>query len=149
MRTLLERDWIRVVGHRDVPGRPEMFGTTRNFLDYFGLRKLDDLPPLADLSNWESLRVQLNLPEVDEEVTAVSEGTVDVPVLYPERDDVVENAGEAGPEEVAQPEQALPENADVEEPFVVSEWPDPNKPVVAASLNIGDTDDDKDVSANG
>jgi segregation and condensation protein B len=149
VRTLLERDWIRVVGHRDVPGRPEMFGTTRNFLDYFGLRKLDDLPPLADLSDWESLRVQLNLPEVDEEVTAVSEGTVDVPVLYPERDDVVENAGEAGPEEVAQPEQALPENADVEEPFVVSEWPDPNKPVVAASLNIGDTDDDKDVSANG
>ena len=52
-------------------------------------------------------------------------------------------------EEVAQPEQALPENADVEEPFVVSEWPDPNKPVVATSLNTGETDDDKEVSANG
>lgn len=51
IRTLLERDWIRVVGHRDVPGRPAMFGTTRNFLDYFGLRKLDDLPPLADISD--------------------------------------------------------------------------------------------------
>ncbi len=149
VRTLLERDWIRVVGHRDVPGRPEMFGTTRNFLDYFGLRKLDDLPPLADLSDWESLRVQLNLPEVDAEVTAVSEGTVDVPVLYPEHDDVVENVGEVGAEKVAKPEQALPENADVEEPFVVSEWPDPNKPVVAASLNTGEKDDDKDVSANG
>ena len=66
VRTLMERDWVRVVGHRDVPGRPEMFGTTRSFLDYFGLKKLDDLPPLADLSDWESLRVQLNLPEVDE-----------------------------------------------------------------------------------
>jgi segregation and condensation protein B len=42
-----------------------MFGTTKGFLDYFGLRKLDDLPPLADLSDWESLRVQLNLPEVE------------------------------------------------------------------------------------
>ncbi|MEX2495546.1 MAG: SMC-Scp complex subunit ScpB [Woeseia sp.] len=67
MRSLLEREWIRVVGHRDVPGRPAMFGTTRQFLDYFGLKKLDDLPPLADLSDWESLRVQLNLPAVSEE----------------------------------------------------------------------------------
>ena len=66
VRTLMERDWIRVVGHRDVPGRPAMFGTTRTFLDYFGLKKLDDLPPLADLADWETLRVQLNLPEVED-----------------------------------------------------------------------------------
>ena len=66
VRTLMERDWVRVVGHRDVPGRPAMFGTTRTFLDYFGLKKLDDLPPLADLADWESLRVQLNLPEVED-----------------------------------------------------------------------------------
>ncbi len=65
VRTLLERDWIRVVGHRDVPGRPAMFGTTKGFLDYFGLKKLDDLPELADLSDWESLRVQLDFPDVD------------------------------------------------------------------------------------
>ena len=50
VRSLLEREWIRIVGHRDVPGRPAMFGTTKLFLDYFGLKKLDDLPPLADLS---------------------------------------------------------------------------------------------------
>jgi segregation and condensation protein B len=62
----MERDWVRVVGHRDVPGRPAMFGTTRTFLDYFGLKKLDDLPPLADLADWETLRVQLNLPEVED-----------------------------------------------------------------------------------
>jgi segregation and condensation protein B len=66
VRTLMERDWVRVVGHRDVPGRPAMFGTTRTFLDYFGLKKLDDLPPLADLADWETLRVQLNLPEVED-----------------------------------------------------------------------------------
>jgi segregation and condensation protein B len=66
VRSLLERDWIRVLGYRDVPGRPAMFGTTNVFLDYFGLKKLDDLPPLADLSDWESLRIQLNLPAVDE-----------------------------------------------------------------------------------
>ena len=51
VRTLLERSWIRVVGHRDVPGKPAMFGTTREFLDYFGLKKLEDLPPLAELKD--------------------------------------------------------------------------------------------------
>jgi segregation and condensation protein B len=51
VRTLLERSWIRVVGHRDVPGKPAMFGTTREFLDYFGLKRLEDLPPLAELKD--------------------------------------------------------------------------------------------------
>jgi segregation and condensation protein B len=51
MRTLLERNWVRVVGHRDVPGKPAMFGTTREFLDYFGLKRLEDLPPLADIKD--------------------------------------------------------------------------------------------------
>jgi segregation and condensation protein B len=48
IRTMLERDWIRVVGHRDVPGKPEMFGTTKQFLDYFGLQSIDQLPALAE-----------------------------------------------------------------------------------------------------
>ena len=48
VKALEEREWIRVVGHRDVPGRPELFGTTKGFLDYFGLRSLDELPPLAE-----------------------------------------------------------------------------------------------------
>jgi segregation and condensation protein B len=77
VRSLLEREWIRVVGHRDVPGRPAMFGTTKMFLDYFGLKKLDDLPPLADLSDWETLRVQLNLPDVsadDSDTEAANDG---------------------------------------------------------------------------
>ena len=62
IKTLLERAWIRVVGHRDVPGKPELLGTTREFLDYFGLQKLDDLPTLAQLKELEELRVQLSLP---------------------------------------------------------------------------------------
>ena len=49
VRTLLEREWVRVVGHRDVPGRPAMFATTRLFLDHFNLKSLDELPPLAAL----------------------------------------------------------------------------------------------------
>jgi len=64
-RTLLERNWIRVVGHRDVPGKPAMFGTTKEFLDYFGLKKLDDLPPLSELKDFENLNIQLDLPDGD------------------------------------------------------------------------------------
>ncbi len=56
IRTLLERGWIRVVGHRDVPGRPEMLGTTKEFLDYFGLKSLTDLPELSE--------IQEGLPEL-------------------------------------------------------------------------------------
>lgn len=67
VKTLLEREWIRVVGHRDVPGRPAMFATTRQFLDHFNLKNLDELPPLAVLREMEpELR-----PVVDEEDAAV------------------------------------------------------------------------------
>ena len=65
IKTLLERAWIRVVGHRDVPGKPELLGTTRDFLDYFSLQKLDDLPTLAQLKELDELRVQLCLPGAD------------------------------------------------------------------------------------
>ena len=63
VKTLFERSWIRVVGHREVPGRPELLGTTRDFLDYFGLKSLDQLPPLAELKSLEDLDPQLALPE--------------------------------------------------------------------------------------
>jgi segregation and condensation protein B len=62
MRTLHERNWIRVVGHREVPGRPELLGTTREFLDYFGLKSLDDLPTLAELQDLDDINEQLDLP---------------------------------------------------------------------------------------
>ena len=89
IRSLLQREWIRVVGHRDVPGRPAMFGTTKIFLDYFGLKKLDDLPPLADLSDWETLRIQLNLPAVEEEEVVEMAEISDLPMLYPQVDNEV------------------------------------------------------------
>ena len=72
MRTLQERNWIRVVGYREVPGRPELLGTTREFLDYFGLKSLDDLPTLAELQDLDDIKVQLELPGgEDAEVAAL------------------------------------------------------------------------------
>lgn len=64
LKTLLERNWIRVVGHRDLPGRPELLGTTREFLDYFGLKTLEQLPPLAELTSLGESDPQLELAEV-------------------------------------------------------------------------------------
>jgi segregation and condensation protein B len=60
VKTLEEREWIRVVGHRDVPGRPALFGTTRAFLDYFNLRSLDELPPLSEIRDMEDPQLQFN-----------------------------------------------------------------------------------------
>lgn len=73
IRTLLERDWIRILGHRDVPGRPTLYGTTREFLDYFNLRSLEQLPPLAEIRDLDQLGTELGLevvaaePESDDE----------------------------------------------------------------------------------
>nr|WP_081420394.1 SMC-Scp complex subunit ScpB [Pseudoxanthomonas sp. Root630] len=61
IQALEEREWIRVVGHRDVPGKPALFGTTKGFLDYFGLKRLDELPPLSELRDIGELEPQLPL----------------------------------------------------------------------------------------
>ncbi|QWT22414.1 SMC-Scp complex subunit ScpB [Bacillus sp. NP157] len=61
IKTLEEREWIRVVGYRDVPGRPALFGTTRTFLDYFNLKSLDALPPLSEIRDLDELNPQLRL----------------------------------------------------------------------------------------
>jgi segregation and condensation protein B len=61
VRTMIERNWVRVVGHRDVPGHPELLATTHEFLDYFGLKSLDELPPLAELKAMGDINLQLAL----------------------------------------------------------------------------------------
>lgn len=65
IRTLLEREWVRIVGHKDVPGRPAMYATTRQFLDYFNLSSLDELPPLAEIRDLEEIG-----REIEQEIQA-------------------------------------------------------------------------------
>ena len=59
MKTLLEREWVRVLGHREVPGRPALYGTTKRFLDHFSLKSLDSLPPLAEIRDLERIHADL------------------------------------------------------------------------------------------
>ncbi len=63
MKTLMERDWVKVVGHRDVPGRPSLYATTRQFLDYFNLKNLEDLPSLSEIRDLDELNNVLDLGE--------------------------------------------------------------------------------------
>jgi len=63
IRTLIEREWVRVVGHRDVPGRPAMYASTKQFLDYFNLKSLEELPPLSEIRDLEELDPELSLEE--------------------------------------------------------------------------------------
>lgn len=79
VRTLLDRGWIRVVGRRDVPGRPALYATTREFLDYFGLRKLADLPPLSEIRDLDDLNVALELPEPSPQAELPVEAALEEP----------------------------------------------------------------------
>jgi segregation and condensation protein B len=63
IRTLLERDWVRIVGHRDVPGHPALYATTKNFLDYFNLRNLDELPGLAEIKDLTQANEELDMED--------------------------------------------------------------------------------------
>ncbi len=72
VKTLLEREWIRCLGHRDVPGKPAMYGTTKQFLDYFNLKSLDELPKLSDLMDLDKIGNQFEL-EIDENEKANKE----------------------------------------------------------------------------
>jgi len=63
IRTLMERDWVRVVGHMDVPGKPALYATTKQFLDYFNLKNLNELPPLSEIKDLEQLNRELNLED--------------------------------------------------------------------------------------
>ena len=75
MKTLQEREWVRIVGHRDVPGKPAMYGTTRQFLDYFNLKSLDELPTLMELRDIDSINaeLELDLPDAAGEAEAADE----------------------------------------------------------------------------
>jgi segregation and condensation protein B len=105
VKTLLERQWIRVVGHRDLPGHPELLGTTRDFLEYFSLKSLDDLPPLAQLRSLGEIDPQFELP-----VSGVDEsgnpGALEAAVADVSDEDAVEADSSEGDEDSAAPQRS-------------------------------------------
>ena len=105
IRTLMEREWVRVVGQRDVPGRPSLYASTKKFLDYFGLKSLSDLPTLAEIRDLDSINQELDL-----EIPGIPVDDGDVVSTIPDEEGVEEPAeAEAGEAE------KMPEAIAVEE----------------------------------
>lgn len=77
IKTLTEREWIKVVGQRDVPGRPSLYATTRQFLDYFNLKSLDQLPTLSEIRDIDEINSALDLGEVDDAAETAPETSDD------------------------------------------------------------------------
>jgi segregation and condensation protein B len=129
VKTLMERNWVRVVGHRDVPGHPELLGTTPEFLDYFSLKSIDDLPPLAELKSLSDLNLQLPLPvnsDAPADAGADASAKADAPL----------DSGE------------VPlVNANADEP--AAETPSPNRRDDGGLDAAADDDDDEELSAPG
>ena len=103
IKTLVERDWVRVVGHRDVPGRPAMYATTRAFLDYFNLRHLDQLPALAEIRDLDTLNAELGfgpLPDNDaqEKPQVADESDPEVATSAQVAADKVDSQDDRGPD---------------------------------------------------
>lgn len=93
MKTLMEREWVKVVGHRDVPGRPSLYATTRQFLDYFNLKSLDELPSLSEIRDLDELNPVLNLGDEEglgEPDTDATPGDAVEPTIVESRDDDIE-----------------------------------------------------------
>jgi segregation and condensation protein B len=110
IKALEEREWIRVVGHRDVPGKPALFGTTKGFLDYFGLKRLDELPPLSELKDIGELEPQLQFEPEAGPQAALPEEHADVEETF---DDVPHDALDEGvPHDFADEDE---ETADITE----------------------------------
>ena len=129
IKTMEEREWIRVVGYRDVPGKPALFGTTRAFLDYFNLKSLDELPPLSEIRDMEDpqmsiapeplpARVVRNLPidpdEEDETLVVAGEDT-ETTVTEPAALDAPAHDGTEGESSgaVEEPQHEMPEAMEV------------------------------------
>ena len=118
MRILQERDWIKTVGHRDVPGRPAVYATTKEFLDYFGLKSLAELPSLAELKDFDAINADLFANIVMDEEQAASEGGENVVETVAEAPAADE---EAAPTETEAPADARPADSADEPPPAADE----------------------------
>lgn len=137
IKSLMEREWIRVVGHRDVPGKPALYATTKTFLDYFNLKSLEELPPLADLRDIDSINAELDLqiPGLEPETSQPAE---DVEQASAEISD--ETSADEVNEETESEESTADSSAQVvvEEDFDEAD-DDSEEPVVEAEEDSADT----------
>jgi len=149
IKTLQEREWVRVVGHRDVPGKPAIYATTRVFLDYFNLTSLEELPTLAEIRDLDKINAELDLQQQNTDAAKLAEGggTALLPDEAVETDVIDDAVGDAPGDVVA--DTSL-DNAEIEEPQIEnagelpvdSDLDDTDDSINAEALNREDIDSD-------
>ncbi|MDH3948241.1 MAG: SMC-Scp complex subunit ScpB [Gammaproteobacteria bacterium] len=118
IKSLMERDWIKVVGHRDVPGKPALYATTREFLDYFNLKSLEELPSLAELRDIDAINAELELTMPAEENQPPSDAAKDLEqTAQPGSEDLVAEMDS----ETESMEESKPPVSQVENEVVIEE----------------------------
>ena len=150
IKALEEREWIRVVGHRDVPGKPALFGTTKVFLDYFGLKRLDQLPPLSELKDIGELEPQLQFDGVPSAGKPIAAGGIasgagveasnsedDIDSEYLENDEGAANDPDDGDHETGSQDSETDPGTGASN----NEYPEPTDPTSAPSAVEGDDPD--------
>ena len=151
IRTLIDREWVRVVGHRDVPGRPAMFATTKQFLDYFNLKSLQDLPPLSEVKELEKSAEEGDLS------SELSQSRI---LEIPEEDDTATNEDLTALEDETLAEEAAAElskkpldeilnmglPAELEEDGILDEFSVPDQSVGTGEL--GDNENDESLASD-
>ena len=118
IKSLMEREWIKIVGHRDVPGKPALYATTREFLDYFNLKSLDELPSLAELRDIDAINAELELTMPTEENTAPTDAANDIELTAQADSEAADMASESEIRDENKPPVAQVETeAVIEEPL--------------------------------
>ena len=151
VKTLLEREWVRVVGHKELPGRPAMYATTRQFLDYFNLKSLAELPTLAELRDLERISAELVEQGVIEPEPEQPLGDAPEPGLESGAESGAESKPEAGPESGSQlgsenhpaaeePPSSSDERGEVGEPSIPDAGFDAEERVAGADAPVGDAE---------
>ena len=141
IKTLLERDWIKVLGHKDVPGKPTLYGTTKEFLDYFNLKTLDQLPTLAEIKDLDSIHPELGLDEdlADKSADENPDTENVLPADVSSEDDVNENNGESLAEDVELDQDDSAADSAVEE-VVEADEADESEEVLSEDTSSDDQD---------
>ena len=162
IKTLQEREWIKVLGHKDVPGKPALYGTSKEFLDYFNLKSLDELPTLAELRDLDQIHRELDLDIDDtatredqpqEAATPVADSTADdnqtASATSQLSDAVDEQPADAGAEQpTAQSDEtdaeSVPDKAEVDDSESTAEQRDHRVTALAVTADASDVDEDLD-----
>lgn len=115
MRTLVEREWVRIIGHRDVPGKPAMYATTKSFLDYFGLKRLDELPPLSEIRDLDVINAELDFGDGSEAKEEASLENLEADIIdeLSDNQETQEQLSISGSEDDAK-DSSTPESPDAE-----------------------------------